>query len=176
MKIVVKFSLFKYPRGSWQKWTGFSPTSSTLLATANTLQISSFCKEMTSGLWGKGICQMVLVTVLYCIRLLLEELQGLKVFWQHSPSQWHWLTCCIQVAFQLNSLPANQSLLNNCSSNHRDTVFFFAWLNAQCCKGRGYLFTLKAVEEWVCMHVILLANLVTWQLWDALCMTWFDFS
>lgn len=32
---------------------------------------------MTSGLWGKGICQMVLVTVLCCIRQLLEELQGL---------------------------------------------------------------------------------------------------
>lgn len=26
---------------------------------------------------GKGICQMVLVTVLCCIRQLLEELQGL---------------------------------------------------------------------------------------------------
>lgn len=32
---------------------------------------------MTSGLWGKGICQMVLVTVMCCIRQLLEELQGL---------------------------------------------------------------------------------------------------
>lgn len=53
----------------------FFPTSPTLPST-NTLQISSFCKGMTSGLWGKGICQMVLVTVLCCIRQL-EELQGL---------------------------------------------------------------------------------------------------
>lgn len=77
VKIVVKFSFFKYLRGSWQKWTAFFPTSPTLLPTASTLQISSFCKGMTSGLWGKGICQMVLVTVLCCIRQLLEELQGL---------------------------------------------------------------------------------------------------
>lgn len=147
---IVKFSFFKYLRGSWQKWTAFFflPLQLFFLLPIHFKSVLSV-KDLLVDYGEKGYVRCAgSCAVLH--QTTPWGATGTCRYSGNTLSQRHWLTCCIQVAFQINSLPPNHCWVTAVATT--ETHFSSFLVECAVLQGKGCPFY-SSVGCWVALSV-----------------------